>query len=130
MRAKFIYEKFTQSGDPIKQMGIGDKGRIIKQTLEKLASKNGFKSNLRPNFIDEKEIEEYGYNDVKIINSWYKEGEEDFIEITLYSFKEKGTKEIKYGIFECYEGAVDMGNEIVWPDSVQFTNDYWGKEFY
>jgi len=130
MRAKFICEKFTQDGDPIKQMGIGDKGHIIKQTLEKLASKNGFKFNLRSDFVDEEEIEEYGYKDVKIINSWYKEGEKDFIEITLYSFKEKETGEIKYGIFKCYEDAVDMGNEIVWPDSVEFTTDYWEKEIY
>lgn len=49
MRAKFINEKFTEGGDPIKQMGIGAfTKKFIQREIKKMRSK-----------VDPEEIEEF-----------------------------------------------------------------------
>lgn len=122
-----LHEKFEEHGDPIHQMGIGDKGLIIKKTFEKLAKENGYKSYTTAHFTDADDIEKYGFKNAKLIESWYKEGEENFREITLYSYDDRETGEKRYGIFECEEEAESGGDELSWPDGIEFTDDYWKR---
>lgn len=42
MRAKFIYEKFTDVSDPIHDMGIGDPLHIAGSKLERYANEHGY----------------------------------------------------------------------------------------
>ena len=122
-----LNERFTDESDPIRDMGIGDKGTIIKRELEKLALENGFRSDEKSGYVEAEDIEGYGWKNVKIIESWYKEGEENFREITLYSYDDRETGEKRYGIFECEEEAESGGDELSWPDGIEFTDDYWKR---
>ena len=124
MRAKFIYEKFSESGDPVKDMGIGDFTTIMEQKLQKKADKHGFDTYKKPRFADEEDIEGYGYENVKIIRCWYKETNDDdiFRELIFYTYNKYNDKKKRYGIYEVLENAVSGGDEI---NNHFFTDEYW-----
>jgi len=130
---EYINEKFTDKSDPIHDMGIGDKGVLIKNRLEELAKKHGYSSYKNPSFIDIDIVESWGFKGVKFIECWYKEGEENFREVVLFSYKshyDDTQKGIKYGIYESDEEGESGGDKIDWPNDHVFSDKYWGIEVY
>jgi hypothetical protein len=123
---EYIYEKFTEEGDPIKDMGIGNKKTIIIKKLDKLAKKYGFKSipvsdpiNHPYNYFDDN-----GVPVLHIIKVWnnpnlYDEG----VEITLtHDFKNKN----KFNIGVEYIGKDYCEHcAINFPDDIFFEDEWW-----
>jgi len=115
---------FTEDGDPIKDMGIGDREIIILAKLNKLAKKHHFKESLQLH-IDASDIESYGWENVKIIKSWEKFAKNEGVEVVLYSYIKDDNK--NFGIWTSYDEGESGGDEIDYPNDNVFTDRFWEK---
>ena len=105
MRARLVFEKFSEDGDPIVDMGIGIKQVLIKKAKELL--------NISWNESGEIVIDHIVYNNESMIINI---GDND----DIYHI---------YRYLDVLMGTVDLHNYIYWPPEIKGKNDYHGTMY-